>query len=142
MRIPRSTVRLGLLLPHELGAQFPPHLRHKILIDGLFITSPEKPKAGTSPAFLMLTNQHNTHIMIRPNQHNPSSRRPAPHLLKNLLLLPAAGIFLSLCSCKGEISAPSPPLVISTAPVGEGLKVIGFAMLGAAVVGVLGRMLK
>jgi hypothetical protein len=31
--------------------------------------------------------------------------------------------------------------VTDTSPVGDGLKVIGFAMLGAAVVVVLGRML-
>jgi hypothetical protein len=32
--------------------------------------------------------------------------------------------------------------VTDTAPVGDGLKVIGYALLGAAVVGVLGRILK
>jgi hypothetical protein len=64
--------------------------------------------------------------------------------LKPLLLLPAAGLFLACASC-GESPPkppPPPPPVTDTRPVGEGLKVIGFAMLGAAVVVVLGRMLK
>lgn len=52
-----------------------------------------------------------------------------------------AGIFLALSSCKEDVSAP-PPTITDTAPVGDGLKVIGFSMLGAAVVIVLGRMLK
>lgn len=65
------------------------------------------------------------------------------HSLKKLLLLPAAGAFMACASCSGSTSsAPPPPPVTDTKPVGEGLKVIGFAMLGAAVVVVLGRMLK
>ncbi|MEO5716290.1 MAG: hypothetical protein ABIT37_22615 [Luteolibacter sp.] len=62
--------------------------------------------------------------------------------MRKLLLLPAAGIFLTLSSCKDESSAPPPPVVINTEPVGNGLSVIGFAMLGAAVVIVLGKLLK
>jgi hypothetical protein len=61
--------------------------------------------------------------------------------LKPLLLLPVAGIFLACASCSDSTPKPPPPPVTDTQPVGEGLKVIGFAMLGAAVVGVLGRML-
>jgi hypothetical protein len=60
-------------------------------------------------------------------------------------LIPLAGLVvaLALASCGGD-SPPTPPPVpvTDTQPVGEGLKVIGFALLGAAVVGVLGRMLK
>ena len=51
---------------------------------------------------------------------------------------------MALGSCSEAPSKP-PPLptvaVTDTEPVGDGLKVIGFAMLGAAVVVVLGRML-
>jgi len=56
--------------------------------------------------------------------------------------LALAGLLLTCVSCSE--SKPTPPrvTVTDTAPVGEGLKVIGFAVLGAAVVGVLGRMLK
>jgi hypothetical protein len=61
--------------------------------------------------------------------------------LKPLLLVPVAGIFLACASCSDSTPKPPPPPVTDTQPVGEGLKVIGFAMLGAAVVGVLGRML-
>jgi hypothetical protein len=51
---------------------------------------------------------------------------------------------MALGSCSEAPSKPPPPptvAVTDTAPVGDGLKVIGFAMLGAAVVVVLGRML-
>ena len=65
--------------------------------------------------------------------------------MKSLLLLPLAGCFMALSSCSEESPKPTPPpphvTVTDTAPVGDGLKVIGFAMLGAAVVVVLGRML-
>lgn len=61
-------------------------------------------------------------------------------------LIPFAGLVLALalvsCSSGESPSKPLPPPVTDTRPVGEGLKVIGFAMLGAAVVGVLGRLLK
>lgn len=59
-----------------------------------------------------------------------------------LLLLPVVGIFLALSSCKEESPPPPPTVVIDTEPVGSGLGVIGFALLGAAVVVVLGKLLK
>jgi hypothetical protein len=62
--------------------------------------------------------------------------------VNSLLLLPAVGGFLALSSCTAETSAQSPPVVINTEPVGNGLSVIGFALLGAAVVVVLGKTLK
>ncbi|MGL5017198.1 MAG: hypothetical protein ACRDBP_03625, partial [Luteolibacter sp.] len=65
--------------------------------------------------------------------------------MKSLLLLSAAGCFMALGSCSEAPPKPLPPpptvTVTDTEPVGDGLKVIGFAMLGAAVVVVLGRML-
>jgi hypothetical protein len=65
--------------------------------------------------------------------------------MKSLLLLSAAGCSLALGSCSETPpeAPPSPPSIVvtDTSPVGDGLKVIGFAMLGAAVVVVLGRML-
>jgi hypothetical protein len=74
--------------------------------------------------------------------YNLSSHRPpAACRLKKLLLLPVAGVLLALCSCKDE-GLPQPPVIINTEPVGSGLSVIGFALLGAAVVCVLGKMLK
>jgi hypothetical protein len=38
--------------------------------------------------------------------------------------------------------APSAPPPIETKPIGDGLQVIGYALLGASVVFVLGRLLK
>ena len=80
--------------------------------------------------------------MIYSNKHHLSSRRPAAHRLKNLLLLPVTGVAMALSSCKEDTPTPPVSYVTDTAPVGAGLSVIGFSLLGAAVVGVLGRMLK
>ncbi len=80
--------------------------------------------------------------------HNPSPCHPprpcahGKHPLKKLLLLPAAALVIACASCSESGPAPPPPPVTDTEPVGEGLKVIGYALLGAAVVVVLGRMLR
>lgn len=68
--------------------------------------------------------------------------RSRPYRKPFLTSLALAGLLLTCVSCSE--SKPTPPRVpvTDTAPIGAGLKVIGFAMLGAAVVGVLGRMLK
>lgn len=64
--------------------------------------------------------------------------------MKRFLPILAAGACLSLCSC-GESDAtktpPPPPPVTDTKPLGDGLKVIGYALLGASVVLTLGRLL-
>ncbi|MES2658863.1 MAG: hypothetical protein V4689_09605 [Verrucomicrobiota bacterium] len=63
--------------------------------------------------------------------------------IKILFIIPAAGMLLTLGACEPSASKlPPPPIVTDTAPVGDGLKVIGFAVLGAAVVCVLGRMVR
>ncbi|MEI7910146.1 MAG: hypothetical protein WCK77_10955 [Verrucomicrobiota bacterium] len=62
--------------------------------------------------------------------------------LISLLLLPVLGCCLAVTSCQDDAPKAAPPPVTDTRPVGDGLKVIGFAMLGAAVVAVLGRLLK
>jgi len=62
---------------------------------------------------------------------------------RRFLLLPAAGVALACASCsEGSTPAPPPVPVTDTKPVGEGLKVIGYALLGAAVVLVLGKLLR
>lgn len=82
--------------------------------------------------------------MIHSNKHHLSSRRPAAHRLKKLLLLPVAGGILALGSCNDdEGNKHTPPVTITdTKPVGDGLTVLGFAIVGAAVVIVLGRLLR
>ena len=67
--------------------------------------------------------------------------RPSAHSMKKILLLPALVGGMALCSCKDESAAP-PQFVVQTEPVGNGLVVIAFAMVGAAVVIVLGRLLR
>ena len=69
-------------------------------------------------------------------------RRRRKPTLKKLLLIPVAGLVLACASCSDFDPPPSPVPVTDTKPVGEGLKVIAYAMLGAAVVLVLGRMVR
>ena len=61
-----------------------------------------------------------------------------------LISLTGLVLALALVSCSGTDSAPkaAPVLVTDTKPVGEGLKLIGFAVLGAAVVTVLGKLIR
>ncbi len=80
--------------------------------------------------------------MIHSNKHHLSSRRPAAHRLRKLLLLPIAGTFLALSSCKEDVPAPPTAYITDTAPLGEGLKVIAYAVLGVGVLGVLGKLVK
>jgi hypothetical protein len=80
--------------------------------------------------------------MIHSNKHHLSSRRPATHRLKKILLLPIAGIFLALSSCNDESTAEPPPVVVSMEPVGSGLSILAFGLVGGAVVLALGKLLK
>jgi hypothetical protein len=85
--------------------------------------------------------------MIQPTRKHPSPYYSIDHQSKRrsvrkLLLLPAVGLVLACASCSEPAPEPPAPSVTDTAPVGAGLKVIGFAILGAAVVLVLGRMIR
>ncbi len=62
-----------------------------------------------------------------------------PSLLAACLALP---LLAGGCS-EPSAKPPTPqPVVTDTRPLGEGLKVIGFAFLGASVVVTLGRLLR
>ena len=79
--------------------------------------------------------------------YTPHPCQPALHdgrqpRYRMLLLIPLAGLAIALASCSGGESSVGHPSVTNTEPVGEGLKVIGYAMLGAAVVIVLGRLIR
>ena len=87
--------------------------------------------------------------MTHLHRHHPHPCQPAlqdglrPRFLR-LLLIPLAGMALALASCSAGGSSsrlPSVPIT-DTQPVGEGLKVIGYAMIGAAVVLVAGRVIR
>ena len=82
-------------------------------------------------------------------QHTPHPcrplvrRKPRQRRWLLLLLVPLTSVVLALASCAGGPAPEPPPVpVTDTAPVGEGLKLIGWALLGAAVVGVIGRLLR
>jgi hypothetical protein len=59
-----------------------------------------------------------------------------------MLLVAITGAVVALASCSG--GPPDPPSfpVTNTEPVGNGLKVIAYAMLGATVVVVAGRLIR
>ncbi|MEO5917245.1 MAG: hypothetical protein ABIS50_23645 [Luteolibacter sp.] len=63
--------------------------------------------------------------------------------LRNTLLIPSCLLLLATGSCEQRTVAASPAVAVTdTRPVGEGLKVLGFALLDSAVVCVLGRMIR
>lgn len=66
----------------------------------------------------------------------------ARRLTKSLLLLPTIGCVMAFSSCEGDSSLPGIEITADTQPIGEGLKVVGFAVLGASVVVVLGKILR
>jgi hypothetical protein len=104
---------------------------------------PKQPtkKPGQPPGFLISDNHSFPfHIMFNSIRDPHCTFRSSAHRIKKLLHLSVAGIVLALCSCEEGHSTPPPAPVTDTTPVGDGLKVIGFAMLGAAVVIVLGRL--
>lgn len=69
-------------------------------------------------------------------------RRKPTHTGK-VVLLPVAAAVMALSSCNEEPAKPAPHVTVTdTKPVGEGLTVIGFAIVGATVVVVLGRLLR
>lgn len=59
------------------------------------------------------------------------------HVAKSLMILPIIVCALASVSCQEQ----GPPMV-DTTPLGDGLKVIGYAVVGAAVLGVLGKLVK
>jgi hypothetical protein len=56
---------------------------------------------------------------------------------KSLMILPIIACVLACVSCNEQ----GPPIV-DTNPLGEGLKVIAYAVLGVGVLGVLGKLVK
>lgn len=76
------------------------------------------------------------HLISSSNVPRPSVSR---RLAKSLLLLPVIGCVMAVSSCKGDGSLSGVEVTADVTPIGEGLKVIGFAVLGASVVAVIGR---
>lgn len=76
----------------------------------------------------------------QPALHSDARRRRNRRRL--LLLLPLAGFVLASASCSESTPEPPPVPVTDTKPVGDGLKVIGYALVGCAVTIVLGSMIK
>ena len=80
-------------------------------------------------------------------QHTPNPRRSAFsegrwRAIQAILMVLLTGIALTLASCSGNGLPPEASAVTDTQPVGDGLKVIGYALLGAAVVVVTGKLIR
>ena len=113
------------------------------------VTTPAKPPGKTAGLFCVTNpapinpnpNPNKTNIMITPVKHrHVSGRRDKSRRLKTLLLL--LGCLMAVGACQDAPPPKPPPVpVTDTRPVGKGLEVIGYALLGAAVVVVLGRLL-
>lgn len=56
---------------------------------------------------------------------------------QSLMIVSVIGCLLACVSCQ-EQGAP----IVDVSPLGDGLKVIGYAVVGAAVLGVLGKLVK
>ena len=80
----------------------------------------------------------------RPSQLHDAASLRLPNRKSFLIPLATPVVALALASCSGSDSPPPPPppLITDTRPVGEGLKLIGYAVLGAAVVTVLGKLIR
>lgn len=78
--------------------------------------------------------------MSNSNKSRHLSRLTTAHSIRKFLLLPAAGAMLTLSSCKDDTPASPLHSITDTAPVGEGLKILGYAVLGSAVVTTLGKI--
>jgi hypothetical protein len=76
-------------------------------------------------------------IPIAISRLSSGCRRLAPRDARSLLLLPLTGCLLACVSCTDQ----GPPIV-DTTPLGDGLKVIGYAVVAAAVLAVLGKLVK
>ena len=63
-----------------------------------------------------------------------STRR---RVAKSLMILPIIGCVLACVSCNDQ-SVP----IVDTEPLGQGLKVIAYAVLGVGVLGVLSKLVK
>jgi len=63
----------------------------------------------------------------------------ARRLAKSYLILPIIGCVLACASCTDD-TASSP--IVDVTPLGDGLRVLAYAVLGVGALGVLGKLVK
>ncbi len=61
----------------------------------------------------------------------------ARRVTKSLLILPVIACVLTCVSCTDQTQP-----IVDVSPIGDGLKLLGYAVVGAAVLGVLGKLVK
>ena len=102
-------------------------------------------KPGIPPGFCFSHQPQTPSHLIIPiiQSHSTCSRSlVSRRTTRSLLLLPVIASVMAVSSCEGDSSLPGLEITADTTPIGEGLKVIGFAVLGASVVVVIGKMLR
>ena len=101
---------------------------------GLFCVQEQPPQTTSNMFHLFRHHAHPCQPWLRPRRR---SRR-------KLILISLAGIAmaLSLASCSSSYSDPPPPRVTDTQPIGKGLSIIGYSILGGMLVFVFGSMVK
>lgn len=82
--------------------------------------------------------------MFHVHRHIPHPSQPLlpTQRSRKRLLIPLAGLVLACGSCTSTSPKPAPVPTIETKPIGDGLKLIGWALLGGTIVLVLGSMIK
>ena len=60
------------------------------------------------------------------------------HVSKSLLILPIIMCALTGVSCTEDVSSP----LVDVTPLGDGLRVLAYAVVGLGVLGVLGKLVK
>jgi hypothetical protein len=84
-------------------------------------------------SFLTITSIHITMIPTNISKLSVNRCSTARRVVKSLLIIPVIACVLTCVSCTDETSSP----IVDVTPLGDGLKVIGYAVVGAAVLGVL-----
>lgn len=107
-----------------------------------------RPGSAGAGLFAFIKPNPKTKTMNHLLQHNPNPcqplqsrrRKPEPRIL---LMAALAGLITCLSSCSESRKPEEPPAVpvTDTRPVGDGLKIIGYSLLGGCVVIVMGRIL-
>jgi len=91
--------------------------------------------------FFVYTRTTHTKQMIPTTvSYPPAAKRCSSqhHVSKSLLILPIMMCALTCVSCTEDTSSP----LVDVTPLGDGLRVLAYAILGVGVLGVLGKLVK
>jgi len=99
---------------------------------GLFCVHELQPQVTSIMSFLLRHHPYPCNPWLRPRRQTNRKH----------FLIPLAGLFLACSSCSSPKAEPPPTPIVETKPIGDGLKLIGWAVLGGTIVLVLGSMIR